>query len=112
MSQSQVSGRKARKTHVPVVPPGKLCDPCIYGNVQVVAFRYCINCKEKLCKTCLDVHRKLTISRSHKTVGVDQMNTKVIKTSSLSFENLVLVVLTVTVTVTVLWALWKILLVF
>lgn len=50
------------------------CDPCKYEGQEKTATKLCQDCKEFLCKDCTDVHKKLTISRNHAVLPVDNIS--------------------------------------
>ncbi|XP_060559946.1 uncharacterized protein LOC132719987 [Ruditapes philippinarum] len=41
------------------------CQPCDEEGTRLPAQRYCTDCKEHLCKTCLTVHKKLKSTKHH-----------------------------------------------
>lgn len=49
------------------------CQPCLFEGNTVAAEGYCQVCNEYLCRTCLSVHQKQSATRSHATLGKDQM---------------------------------------
>ena len=51
----------------------KSCDPCKYGGIEVEATKYCDDCKESLCRTCTESHKRFKISRNHKLLSVEHI---------------------------------------
>ena len=48
-----------------------LCESCIEDGIDKEAKHYCQDCKQKICETCKDYHRKLAGTRSHKISPVN-----------------------------------------
>ena len=42
-----------------------LCESCIEDGVDKEAKHYCQDCKQKICESCKDYHRKLSVTRNH-----------------------------------------------
>ena len=51
----------------------KSCDPCKYGGIEVEATKYCDDCKESLCRTCTESHKRFKMSRNHKLLSVQHI---------------------------------------
>ncbi|XP_053391493.1 uncharacterized protein LOC128554263 [Mercenaria mercenaria] len=72
----QHSSRKATQTHKPISVDekkkilSKQCDTCEGEE----ASRYCQECDEYLCSSCLSIHGKRKATKSHKPVQVDYKN--------------------------------------
>ncbi|XP_078589230.1 uncharacterized protein LOC144869651 [Branchiostoma floridae x Branchiostoma japonicum] len=49
---------------------GVLCAVCEVGNS---AQFYCVECKDYLCQTCKDMHRRFKVSKAHKTVTLQDL---------------------------------------
>ena len=49
------------------------CDICSGGNDGMkVATVHCVDCQQKLCQTCQEHHKKVTATRRHKLVKLDE----------------------------------------
>ncbi|KAL3884097.1 hypothetical protein ACJMK2_030319 [Sinanodonta woodiana] len=55
----------------------RLCNSCSYENISEPAVQFCVECKEGFCKTCLKFHRKLSATKSHKTVSINEISNNV-----------------------------------
>ncbi|XP_045200305.2 uncharacterized protein LOC123554310 [Mercenaria mercenaria] len=51
-----------------------ICEPCSTEGQHIEAFRYCVDCQEYLCKTCVRYHKKTTVLKHHKLI--DKENTE------------------------------------
>lgn len=69
---ASVDGAKFGQTASDDMP--NQCDPCKYDNQEKPASHFCQNCNEFLCLECSTSHKKLTISRNHTTLPVDQLS--------------------------------------
>ena len=52
------------------------CVPCQSTGETFPAVKYCINCNESLCKTCLEFHLKFGATKSHKLVDCSTQDTR------------------------------------
>lgn len=52
----------------------KFCKPCLNDNKEKPATTLCRSCMECLCEECTDYHKKLTITKDHKVVPLDEIN--------------------------------------
>ena len=50
-----------------------ICGPCQTDNLEKQANHYCNECREYLCNSCKDVHRKLAISKNHTILSGKQI---------------------------------------
>lgn len=62
----EVSGKMANTTQISSEEVRLYCSPCRLDNNQEKAVGYCEECKEYLCETCEDYHRKFRMSRTHR----------------------------------------------
>ena len=53
-----------------------LCVPCLKSNKHVDSVKYCVECKEYMCKTCLSYHERFTPTKNHNVI----MKSKVVET--------------------------------
>jgi hypothetical protein len=64
-----VSGRKQKIIHGSIVSGSDedfdKCQPCQTSGHKVEAYRYCVTCKDYLCKTCYDCHKTNKTSLNH-----------------------------------------------
>ena len=51
----------------------QICGPCNTDGVQREACHYCQDCRQKICDTCKDYHRKLAVTRDHVIVSGSQV---------------------------------------
>jgi len=58
------------------IDDGPLCQLCIEGGDGIAAETYCRVCKEFLCSTCSNVHRRSKASRSHELIDKDDVGTE------------------------------------
>ena len=49
----------------------KFCQPCKKQNRQSDAIRFCLDCQEYLCKSCLELHGYFAALQDHTTVNID-----------------------------------------
>ena len=49
------------------------CDPCSFLGLQKEGTTFCINCQEKLCKSCTAAHKGQKITRNHELVPVSKL---------------------------------------
>ena len=49
------------------------CDPCSFLGLQKEGTTFCINCQEKLCKSCTAAHKGQKITRNHDLVPVSKL---------------------------------------
>ena len=49
--------------------PDNLCDPCKFGGTQTNGSHYCKTCREYLCKSCKESHKRFKVSRNHTIVS-------------------------------------------
>ena len=59
------------------IEEGPLCQLCIEGGDGIAAETYCRVCKEFLCSTCSNVHRRSKTSRSHELIDKDEVGTEI-----------------------------------
>lgn len=52
----------------------KFCKPCLNGNTEEPASSLCKSCMECLCEGCTDHHKKLTITKEHEVVPLEEIN--------------------------------------
>lgn len=52
----------------------KLCKPCLNDNKEKPASTLCRSCMECLCEGCTDFHKKLTITKDHEVIPLDEIN--------------------------------------
>ncbi|KAL3884081.1 hypothetical protein ACJMK2_030303 [Sinanodonta woodiana] len=52
----------------------RLCNSCRYENMSEPAVHFCFECKEALCETCLKFHRKLSDTKEHKTININEIS--------------------------------------
>ena len=50
-----------------------ICGPCLTDNLEKQANHYCNECREYLCNSCKDAHRKLAISKGHTILSGKQI---------------------------------------
>ena len=50
-----------------------ICGPCQTDNLYKQAHHYCKECREYLCNSCKDAHRKLAISKNHTILSAKQI---------------------------------------
>ena len=50
-----------------------ICGPCQTDNLYKQAHHYCKECREYLCNSCKDAHRKLAISKNHTILSGKQI---------------------------------------
>jgi hypothetical protein len=50
-----------------------ICVPCDKENIRLPAVGFCVNCKEHLCQTCFDYHRRPKPSRRHQLLDRKHM---------------------------------------
>ena len=50
-----------------------ICGPCQTDNLYKQAHHYCKECRENLCNSCKDAHRKLAISKNHTILSAKQI---------------------------------------
>ena len=50
-----------------------ICGPCQTDNLYKQAHHYCNECREYLCNSCKDVHRKLAMSKNHTILPAKQI---------------------------------------
>ncbi|KAJ8310998.1 LOW QUALITY PROTEIN: hypothetical protein KUTeg_011443, partial [Tegillarca granosa] len=65
----------------------KLCDPCKSTNDDVTAVIWCHDCNEALCEMCVNVHKKLKMSRDHDLKNIDELEDVPVISSVQSCEN-------------------------
>ncbi|XP_052817947.1 tripartite motif-containing protein 45-like [Mya arenaria] len=46
----------------------KLCGPCLEEETEVPATKFCIDCEEHLCDTCVQYHRKVKLTKTHELI--------------------------------------------
>ncbi|XP_052817948.1 uncharacterized protein LOC128243967 [Mya arenaria] len=46
----------------------KLCDPCFEEGTEFLAAKFCVECEENLCETCVQHHRKAKPCKNHELV--------------------------------------------
>ncbi|CAG2192840.1 unnamed protein product [Mytilus edulis] len=51
------------------------CSPCDYKHETTPAVKWCVDCAEALCATCLDVHKGLKVTRNHNVFGIEDHST-------------------------------------
>ena len=56
-----------------------LCVPCQSTGETFPAVKYCINCNESLCKTCVEFHMKFGATKSHTLVDCSTHDTRLLK---------------------------------
>ena len=49
-----------------------LCTPCMSTGESKPAVRYCVDCDELICETCMDCHKKFKLTKNHKLVDCDK----------------------------------------
>ncbi|KAL3884091.1 hypothetical protein ACJMK2_030313 [Sinanodonta woodiana] len=52
----------------------RLCSSCSTENMSETAVQFCVDCKEGLCETCLKFHRKLSATKDHKTISINEIS--------------------------------------
>ncbi|KAL3884098.1 hypothetical protein ACJMK2_030320 [Sinanodonta woodiana] len=52
----------------------KLCNSCTYEHKSEPAVQFCVECKEGLCETCLKFHQKLSATKDHKTININEIS--------------------------------------
>nr|XP_034308490.1 tripartite motif-containing protein 45-like [Crassostrea gigas] len=52
----------------------KFCKPCLNGNKEETASTLCKSCMECLCEGCTDHHKRLTITKDHEVVPLDEIH--------------------------------------
>jgi len=50
------------------------CEACSGDEVKVPRV-YCVECEQKRCPNCKEGHKKFSVTRRHKTMGVDSIST-------------------------------------
>jgi len=60
----------------PSIEEAHVCQLCIEGGDGIAAETYCRVCKEFLCSTCSNVHRRSKASRSHELIDKDDVGTE------------------------------------
>ena len=45
------------------------------GDEVKVPRVYCVDCEQKRCPNCKEGHKKFSVTRRHKTMGVDSIST-------------------------------------
>lgn len=50
------------------------CQPCLSEDKQVESRKFCEDCQEFLCDACVEFHKKVTVTKQHKLVNIDQAN--------------------------------------
>jgi len=60
----------------PSIEEAHVCQLCIEGGDGIAAETYCRVCKEFLCSTCSNVHRRSKTSRSHELIDKDEVGTE------------------------------------
>ncbi|CAC5387170.1 unnamed protein product [Mytilus coruscus] len=53
------------------------CSPCSEGGKSMVAFRFCSDCEEMLCKDCVVYHRKFKATKSHHLIEASSIKTTI-----------------------------------
>ncbi|KAJ8305064.1 hypothetical protein KUTeg_017383, partial [Tegillarca granosa] len=51
----------------------KLCDPCKSMNDDATAVSWCHDCNEALCEMCVNVHKRLKMSKDHDLKNIDEL---------------------------------------
>ncbi|XP_053378954.1 uncharacterized protein LOC123534942 [Mercenaria mercenaria] len=46
-----------------------ICTPCGEDNIREEAVKFCVECNQYLCTTCVRYHRRIAASKSHKLLG-------------------------------------------
>lgn len=46
------------------------CDPCSEEGTPIAAIRFCSDCEERLCKNCVDYHKKFKATKSHHLIDL------------------------------------------
>ena len=59
---------KSTQEHEDTRDNGNMCQPCTFENKQIEATKYCCDCEELLCMSCVAVHGKFKANRHHRIV--------------------------------------------
>jgi len=59
---------KSTQEHEDIRDNGDMCQPCTFEDKQIKATKYCRDCEELLCTSCVAVHGKLKATRHHRIV--------------------------------------------
>lgn len=51
----------------------EVCSSAKTGSQQALAAKYCVDCDEKLCQTCAELHGNYKMSRSHQQISLDEL---------------------------------------
>ncbi|XP_052817946.1 protein wech-like [Mya arenaria] len=61
-----VGGKEKEETENRV----KLCGPCFEEGNEVPATKFCVDCDDHLCETCVQYHRKVKLIKNHKLIDI------------------------------------------
>ncbi|KAK3594608.1 hypothetical protein CHS0354_014997 [Potamilus streckersoni] len=50
-----------------------LCAPCSSEEHSIIAMGFCVECKEYLCESCINFHKRLTAVKFHRVVAIDEL---------------------------------------
>ncbi|KAL3886957.1 hypothetical protein ACJMK2_026913 [Sinanodonta woodiana] len=51
-----------------------LCDPCSSEEQSIIAMGFCVECREYLCESCINAHKKIKIAKGHRILTIDEIS--------------------------------------
>ncbi|KAL3886969.1 hypothetical protein ACJMK2_026925 [Sinanodonta woodiana] len=51
-----------------------LCDPCSSEEHSIIATGFCVECREYLCESCINSHKRIKIAKGHRILTIDEIS--------------------------------------